>query len=308
MQRIEEAINTRVQESKKKLGIEDFEQIKQIGAGGFAKVYLVRKKTNPDKVYAMKVIKKADSVKNNLLQTSKIERNIMLSGLQHPNIVQLKYCFQTNTKIYFVMEYVGGGELYKQLQHLKKFNEAEAKFIVAQVVLAIEFLHTEKKLIYRDLKPENILIACNGYVKLADFGLSKHFNNTDELTKTVAGTQEYLAPEILLKSGHNKNCDLWAIGIFCYELLHGKCPFEVENRDNPNQKKFISYVIQCKIKFDPKLSKDATDFISKLLVVDHKSRLGAKDMNEIKQHPFFAGINFNDILNQRVESPLLKLI
>lgn len=203
------------------------------------------------------------------------------------------------------MEYMSGGELYKLLKIIKQCSEFETKFIVAQVVLAIEFLHNDQHLIYRDLKPENILLSANGYVKIADFGLSKHFQSVEEKAFTIAGTHEYLAPEILRKQGHNKNCDLWAIGIFCFELLHGKCPFEY---DSNNPDKFMAYLIENKPKFRKSLQPTTIDFMQKLLVHDQSKRLGALSMDDLKQHPFFMEINFEEIKKQTVKSPLLKYL
>lgn len=274
LNQIEHFINQTSQSNQKnkKIGIDDFEVIGFIGKGAFGVVQLAMLKTNRHKQYAMKVIKKIDLMKFQILDASKLEKEIMLAGLKHPNIVQLKYCFQTNSKIYYVMEYVGGGELYQYIKNYGRFDEHQTKFIVAQVVLAISFLHSEQKLIYRDLKPENILLATNGYIKLADFGLSKRYKDKDDLNYTMAGTKEYIAPEVLFSKGYNKDCDLWAIGIFCFELLHGRCPFPYKN-DQEEQFKYLVRMNQPP--FSKNLSHEAVDFMRKMLVEDPKKRLGS---------------------------------
>lgn len=175
----------------------------------------------------MKSISKKDLVNLNLVEATLLEKKILQrnNSRKHPFLVELKYSFQSKSKVYFVMEHVPCGDLYKLLQRVVRFTEEQARFILAETVLALEHLHTRLKIIYRDLKPENVLLTKDGHVKLSDFGLSIQFKKESDLSFTFAGTPEYLAPEVILKTGHNKNVDLWGLGIFLYELLRGSPPF-----------------------------------------------------------------------------------
>jgi len=180
--------------------------MQKLGKGAFGTVNVVKKKGS-SQLLAMKTIKKEDLVKLHLIEASLLERNILLNN-RHPFIVELKYSFQTEKKVYFIMEYIQGGELFNLLKTVGKFTESEGRFIFAQVVLGIQYLHNQLKIIYRDLKPENILMTLDGHVKITDFGLSKQVLNIEDKTFTYAGTPEYLAPEIILNKGHDQNVDL----------------------------------------------------------------------------------------------------
>ena len=153
------------------------------------------------------------------IQHTKTERKI-LEFVQHPFIVSLKFAFQTETKLYLVMDYYNGGELFYHLRQKNRFDEEQAKFYLAQIILAIEFLH-KNKIIYRDLKPENIILDNNGYVKLTDFGLAKDDIQDEEGTQTFCGTPEYLAPEIIGGEKYGKSVDVWCMGILLYEMIFG---------------------------------------------------------------------------------------
>lgn len=194
--------------------MDDFQKIKILGTGGFARVFLVKKRDTGE-LFAMKELNKLDYIKNESIDQLINEQKIM-AKTKNPFLMGLDYCFHTQKKLYFVMAYMPGGELYAHLKLHKRFKEQEAKQIFAQVVFGISFLHS-KNIIYRDLKPENIFVDSKGWCKVGDFGISKQLHESD-VTTTFVGTPEYFAPELVLKRPYTKQVDCWALGIFLYEL------------------------------------------------------------------------------------------
>jgi len=202
----------------KEIRIEDFEILKIIGKGHYGKVSQVRFLRDSN-IYALKSLKKSTLSDEKDLQHTKLERKI-LALLNHPFIIKLKFAFQNPKKLYFVMDYHNGGELYYHMRNNDVFTEEQARFYLSQVVLVIEFLHS-KKIIYRDLKPENIILDKFGYIKLTDFGLAKDGINSDKVTDTLCGTSDYLAPEVVKGEKYGKSVDIWCLGILLYEMLFG---------------------------------------------------------------------------------------
>ncbi|CAK75388.1 unnamed protein product (macronuclear) [Paramecium tetraurelia] len=291
-----------VQKPKGQVNREDFIKIDKLGYGAFGVVYKVRqKKTN--KIYAMKQIEKERIFKNKLQNNTVLERNVLKQS-KHPFIVRLKYAFQTNSHIYFIMEYIAGGEFYRILGQVKTgLPENVVKFVAAEVVLALEYLNTKLKVIYRDLKPENLLLTTTGHVKLTDFGLATMRRENGEKSYTVAGTAEYLAPEIVNKSGHSYEVDIWTLGIMIYEMINGFTPF----RDSNNDFKMISQnIIENRPVYPEKMSSQSVDLIKQILQTNPSERLGVKGDGyaELKRHPFFNGIIWDQLSNLKVTSPL----
>ncbi|KAK3084952.1 hypothetical protein FSP39_021972 [Pinctada imbricata] len=300
MEMLELTENT-VNPGQLKVGPQDFELLKVLGKGGYGKVFQVRKITGSDssKIFAMKVLKKA-TIARNAKDTAhtKAERNI-LEGVKHPFIVDLIYAFQTGGKLYLILEYLPGGELFMQLEREGIFMEDTACFYLAEITMAIEHLHSQG-IIYRDLKPENILLDNSGHVKLTDFGLCKESISEGGLTHTFCGTIEYMAPEILTRSGHGKAVDWWSLGALMYDMLTGAPPFTAENR-----KKTIDKILKAKLSLPPYLTNEARGLIKKLLKKSPQERLGgaADDAKPIKHHAFFRHMNWNDLLQRKVEPP-----
>lgn len=286
-----------------KTGPKDFDLLKVLGKGGYGKVFLVRKITGKDagNVFAMKVLKKAAIVKNKKdTAHTKAERNI-LEAIKHPFIVDLLYAFQTGKKLYLIMEYCSGGELFSYLEKEGIFLEDVASFYLKEIVLALEHLHQEG-IIYRDLKPENVLLDAQGHVKLTDFGLCKESIQDGTVTHTFCGTIEYMAPEILMHSGHGKAVDWWSFGALMYDMLTGSPPFSAETR-----KKTIEKILRQKLHLPPYLTADARDLIKKLLRRPVHQRLGSgpEDATAIKNHPFFKDVRWDEVL-LRKENPPFK--
>ncbi|EGR30122.1 protein kinase domain protein [Ichthyophthirius multifiliis] len=178
----------------------------------------------------MKIVKKDKIIARNFMGKMNCEKKVLLEN-KSPFLVSLRYAFQSQNKLYLVMEYCSGGDLYFYLKKYTRFSIQTAKFIGAEVLLGLYYLHHDMKIVYRDLKPENILLTSNGHIKISDFGLGKQLKNEDDLTYTFIGTQEYIAPEMILNQinqnehGYTQKCDIWAFGIFLYELIHGRPPF-----------------------------------------------------------------------------------
>lgn len=295
----QEAILISKNPTSKKISLNDFLVERVIGRGAFGKVLLVTKESSSrldSKYYAMKTIKKKDIVKHQLEENIVLEKYI-LSKQKHPFIVDLKFAFQTPSKIYLIMEYISGGELFKLLRKVKKFSEDNARFYLAEVLLAVEFLHKKMNVIYRDIKPENILLTEKGHIKITDFGLSK---KNDGKAYTIVGTVEYLAPEVLTKAGHTSAVDYWGLGILLYEMLAGYPPFTAPHRNFDEIQKLI---IENKPFFPEYFSKEAVDIIKKLTASNPEKRLGTISINDIKNHPFFKGMNWSEVLNLKLTPP-----
>lgn len=215
--------------------------------GSFGKVYLVRDKAS-SMLYAMKVLKKDYIIRKNQVEHTKTERSV-LGYARHPFIVGLNMAFQTADKLFFVLDYCGGGELFFHLGKVGRFPEERSKFYAAQIVLALEYVH-KLGVIYRDLKPENVLLDQNGNVRLTDFGLSKE-GVSDHSTgaNSFCGTPEYIAPEVLLRQGHGRAVDWWSLGALLYEMITGLPPFYSRNRETMFEK-----IMKAELTFPPTVS------------------------------------------------------
>ena len=288
-------ISTRSSLESSNISLDDFKTLKTLGKGSFGKVYLV-KNINTDKIYAMKVLDKQFVIQKKQISHTKTER-IALEKLKHPFIVKLRYAFQDIKNLYFITEFLQGGELFFHLRKNSGYKEKAVKFYMSQVLLALEFMHNNNY-IYRDLKPENIMIDREGNIKLTDFGLSK-IMKPNETTYTLCGTAEYLAPEILFGQGYDKTCDWFSFGVVIFELFCGYHPFRSKN------KKIDPTIYLRKTYIPDKVPKDAKDLIEKLFANNPKKRLGYKSADEVKNHPFFKDIDFNKVLNKEYKPPFV---
>lgn len=257
----------------KKVELKDFDIKTVIGRGSFGKVFLVQKKDSKE-VFAMKSLRKDVIIDYDQVESTKLEKEILMQA-DHPFLVGMHYVFQTEQKIFFVMRFVRGGELFMHLRSATRFKEDRAKFYTAQVALAIGHLH-QKHIIYRDLKPENILMDEDGYICLTDFGLAKILNENAQ-AYSFCGTPEYLAPEILNEKGHAFPVDWWALGILTYEMIVGFPPFYTGSNNNAKmyeliKKKPVYFPDPARHKIE--MSDECKDFITKLLEKDPERRLG----------------------------------
>uniref|UniRef100_A0A4W6D120 Ribosomal protein S6 kinase beta-2 n=1 Tax=Lates calcarifer TaxID=8187 RepID=A0A4W6D120_LATCA len=290
-----------VNRDSERVGPDCFELLTVLGKGAYGKVFQVRKVQGAQmgKIFAMKVLKKAKIVCNAKdTAHTRAEREI-LETVRHPFIVDLLYAFQTGGKLYLILECLSGGELFMQLEKEGIFMEDTACFYLGEITLALGHLHSNG-IIYRDLKPENIMLNHQGHIKLTDFGLCKESIHDGTVTHTFCGTIEYMAPEILTRSGHNRAVDWWSLGALMYDMMTGSPPFTAENR-----KKTIDKILKCKLNLPPYLTIDARDLIKKLLKKNPAQRLGSSkaDYADIQKHPFFKHVNWDDLLNKRVEPP-----
>jgi len=248
----------------------------------------------------MKCIMKKSLVKHKKeIEHTLAERAVMMK-LDHPFLMRLYYTFQTNDKLFYIMEYVNGGELFFHLEKEGLFTIERTRFYIAELVLALEYLH-EKGVIYRDIKTENILLSADGHIVLTDFGLSKEMTPTSK-TSTLCGTPVYLPPEMLLKQEYGKAVDFWSLGILMYEMLMGDVPFYHEN-----VQKMFRRIVQEDIVMPPDLAgTPAANLIDKLLKKNPKERL--TDFNEIKKQSFFSEINWDSLYRKEIPPPFVPSV
>ncbi|KAI9356238.1 kinase-like domain-containing protein [Zopfochytrium polystomum] len=283
------------------VGLEDFDLLKIIGQGAFGKVFLVRKKLN-NKLFAMKVLRKATlTVHKKTAEHTRNERSI-LEQIQHPFIAKLWFAFQSPSKLFLILGYAPGGELFSHLARERMLSEDVASFYAAELLLALEHLHS-LGIIYRDLKPENVLLDAEGHVILTDFGLSKVALNGK--SETICGTVEFTAPEILAAKPHGYAVDHWSLGVMLYDMITGSPPFTGQNR-----KKVMEAILQKKPTFPVYVSSFARDLLTRLLRKDPDKRIGSGPTGgrEIQSHSFFRKIDWKAIARKEVNPPIVPTI
>ena len=304
--------------AREKQSIRDYESIAIIGRGAFGEVHVCREKKT-GKIYAIKKIKKCILILKNQIRHV-INEQIIMSKASSPWIVELKASFQEDEYLYLVMEYLPGGDLMNLLIQKDILTEKEAKFYISELILAIESIHN-LDCIHRDIKPDNILIDKNGHIKLSDFGLAKIsdklYEKEDEKYKnflqnknneknhkmthnknfSCVGTAYYVAPEVLKKSGYDKDIDWWSVGVIFFEMLVGYAPF-CSKETTEVCYKVLNWKDFLNIPKKVKISEEAKDLIYKL-INNSDDRLGKNGSEEIKRHPFFKGVNWSNIRNSK---------
>ncbi|CAG9327149.1 unnamed protein product [Blepharisma stoltei] len=307
---------------RQKITIYDFEPISVIGKGAFGEVRVVRNK-NTGEILAMKKMNKSEMVYKNQIQHIRAERDALASS-NNPWIVSLKNSFQDEKYLYLVMEYLPGGDLMNLLIKKNVLTEPEARFYIAETILAVDSVH-KINYIHRDLKPDNILLDSRGHVKLSDFGLSKHVELSGEnvqkledddlyieklgkraearrnrkLAYSTVGTPDYIAPEVFSKEGYCEAVDWWSVGVILFEMLAGYPPFFADKPADTCHK-ILAWKKHFSIPREARISPIASDLIRKL-ICQPEDRLGNRGVEEIKSHPFFNGVNWENIRN--LEAP-----
>ncbi|KAJ3213635.1 camp-dependent protein kinase catalytic subunit [Dinochytrium kinnereticum] len=296
----------------------DFDIREQIGKGAFARVHLVRFQPRGDSsrlpasqicrsgntkiTYAMKSLRKVDIVATKQVKHVMNEKTL-LQSVRHPFIVNLLATFQDPKHLYLVMEYVPGGDMFTHLKKNRRFPEMVARFYTAEILLALEYIHA-KDIVYRDLKPENILVGVDGHIKIADFGFAKRLK-VDEKAMTFCGTPAYMAPEIILKYGYSKSVDWWSLGIVCYELQAGYSPFQADTA-----LKIYENIVDGEMRWSSQIGNVSKDLLKRLLEMSPSRRLGSGrgGAKEIKDHPWFKGLDWKSFEAKEVMAPHLPVI
>ncbi|KAJ8099323.1 kinase-like domain-containing protein [Lipomyces tetrasporus] len=277
-----------------KYSITDFEIKRTLGTGSFGRVHLVRSKYNR-LYYAIKVLKKAQVVHMKQIEHTNDERR-MLKLVDHPFLIRIWGTFQDSHSLFMVMDYIEGGELFSLLRRSQRFPNPVAKFYAAQVTLALEYLHSHN-IIYRDLKPENILLDRKGHIRITDFGFAKE---VPDVTYTMCGTPDYIAPEVIARKAYNKSVDWWSLGILVFEMLTGYTPFYDQTPMRTYEK-----VLQCEVRYPNYILPEARDLLSNLVTRDLTRRLGnlANGSADVKNHPWFGEVDWDRVLSKRIDTP-----
>jgi protein-serine/threonine kinase len=283
----------------KKIDDSDFKIVEILGSGSYATVYKVMKIDNK-RIYAMKCLHKENLILKKEQQSALTERNILKAAV-HPFIVQLHYAFQNKKYLYFVMDFLPGKDLHYYMAKYRMFCEKWTKFYAAEILLGLEYLHYKLKVIYRDLKPENILLDIDGHIKLTDFGLSK----VGERATTTCGTAQYVAPEVINDSEYGKEVDYWGFGCIIFEMIKGEPAFDALDG---NQEHTFELIEKGQFELPKNISEEAKSLICSLLRQNPNARLGRNSIEEIKQHPFFAEINWEKMLRKEVKPPIKPIL
>jgi len=290
----------------RKMTAADFDPLRCLGKGTFGTVLLVKQQTT-GKLYAQKQFKKASlTVHKRLIEQTKTERSILESVNRHPFVVKLFYAFQDHEKLYLILEYAQGGELFTHLAQERMFTEEVASFYMAEMALALEHLHRNLGVIYRDLKPENCLLDTDGHLLLTDFGLSKVAVDENDKCNSMLGTVEYMAPEVILGQKYGMAVDWWSFGALGFDLLTGAPPFQGQNHAKIQER-----IVKQKLVMPYFLGPDAKDLLTRLLRKEPNKRLGSnmpKDMLLIKKHRFFRKIDWKKLARREIEPPIQPLI
>ncbi|XP_041129051.1 protein kinase C zeta type-like [Polyodon spathula] len=288
------------------LGLSDFDLIRVIGRGSYAKVLLVRLKKN-EQVYAMKVVKKELVHDDEDIDWVQTEKHVFEQASSNPFLVGLHSCFQTESRLFLVIEYVNGGDLMFHMQRQRKLPEEHARFYAAEICIALNFLH-EKGIIYRDLKLDNVLLDYEGHIKLTDYGMCKEGIRPGDTTSTFCGTPNYIAPEILRGEDYGFSVDWWALGVLMFEMTAGRSPFDIitDNPDMNTEEYLFQVILEKPIRIPRSLSVKAASVLKGFLNKDPKERLGCQvqtGFSDIKSHTFFRNIDWDQLEKKQVTPP-----
>ncbi|XP_025770626.1 RAC-beta serine/threonine-protein kinase [Puma concolor] len=292
-----EEMEVAVSKARAKVTMNDFDYLKLLGKGTFGKVILVREKAS-GRYYAMKILRKEVIIAKDEVAHTVTESRV-LQNTRHPFLTALKYAFQTHDRLCFVMEYANGGELFFHLSRERVFTEERARFYGAEIVSALEYLHS-RDVVYRDIKLENLMLDKDGHIKITDFGLCKEGISDGATMKTFCGTPEYLAPEVLEDNDYGRAVDWWGLGVVMYEMMCGRLPFY-----NQDHERLFELILMEEIRFPRTLSPEAKSLLAGLLKKDPKQRLGGgpSDAREVMEHRFFLSVNWQDVVQKKLLPP-----
>uniref|UniRef100_A0A8C1Y4Z3 Protein kinase C n=2 Tax=Cyprinus carpio TaxID=7962 RepID=A0A8C1Y4Z3_CYPCA len=288
------------------LGLGDFDLIRVIGRGSYAKVLLVRLKKN-EQIYAMKVVKKELVHDDEDIDWVQTEKHVFEQASTNPFLVGLHSCFQTESRLFLVIDYVNGGDLMFHMQKQRKLPEEHARFYAAEICIALNFLH-EKGIIYRDLKLDNVLLDQDGHIKITDYGMCKEGIRPGDTTSTFCGTPNYIAPEILRGEDYGFSVDWWALGVLMFEMMAGRSPFDIitDNPDMNTEEYLFQVILEKPIRIPRSLSVKAASVLKGFLNKDPKERLGCQvqtGFTDIKSHTFFRSIDWDQLEQKQVMPP-----
>ncbi|XP_050535535.1 putative protein kinase C delta type homolog isoform X6 [Daktulosphaira vitifoliae] len=289
----------------RKYTIDDFNFLKVLGKGSFGKVLLAELK-GTDYFYAVKCLKKDVVLEDDDVECTLIERKVLALGTNHPYLCHLFCTFQTESHLFFVMEYLNGGDLMFHIQQSGRFDEGRARFYASEIVSGLKFLH-KKGIVYRDLKLDNILLDFNGHVRIADFGMCKLQIYLDKTADTFCGTPDYMAPEIIKGLKYNQSVDWWSFGILLYEMLVGKSPFSGCDEDA-----LFWSICNEQPQYPRYLSANAKSVLVALLDKDTNKRLGSLESNhsaeDVMRHPFFSSLDWGKLERRELEPPYMPKV
>uniref|UniRef100_A0A8C7ITR1 Protein kinase C n=1 Tax=Oncorhynchus kisutch TaxID=8019 RepID=A0A8C7ITR1_ONCKI len=277
-----------------KFTLDNFVLHKMLGKGSFGKVFLAELKSSRE-FFAVKALKKDVVLMDDDVECTMVERRVLSLAWEHPFLTHLHCTFQTTENLFFVMEYLNGGDLMFHIQNCHKFDVQRSAFYAAEIICGLQFLHS-KGIVYRDLKLDNVLLDSEGHIKIADFGMCKENMEGETRTCTFCGTPDYIAPEILLGQKYGSSVDWWSFGVLLYEMLIGQSPFH--GRDEEELFQSIRTDDPCYPRW---LAKDARDILIKLFVREPERRLGVK--GNIRQHSFFKDTDWNALEKREVVPP-----
>nr|XP_029521814.1 protein kinase C theta type-like [Oncorhynchus nerka] len=277
-----------------KFTLDNFILHKMLGKGSFGKVFLAELKSSRE-FFAVKALKKDVVLLDDDVECTMVERRVLSLAWEHPFLTHLHCTFQTTENLFFVMEYLNGGDLMFHIQNCHKFDVQRSTFYAAEIICGLQFLHS-KGIVYRDLKLDNVLLDSEGHIKIADFGMCKENMEGETRTCTFCGTPDYIAPEILLGQKYGSSVDWWSFGVLLYEMLIGQSPFH--GRDEEELFQSIRTDDPC---YPQWLAKDARDILIKLFVREPERRLGVK--GNIRQHSFFKDTDWNALEKREVAPP-----